>query len=125
QQELFTENVHLLTYPLHDVGAAAAQVRALLDDPPRQQALRQAALACINAGHRARHRAQEFTRHLHTWYQAKGQQECKNRQKHANAIRKQWLRMPYLLFAENISHPMLQQAYVRAAQGHFGQTENF
>lgn len=119
QQELFTENVHLLTYPSNDVAAAAAQVRRLLADENLQQSLRAAGLACIDAGHRASHRAVDFTRRIQAWYAGQGRQRSQQRRKHAPRLLQQWLRMPYLLFAEHLSHPLLQRAYVRASQGTF------
>lgn len=118
-QELFTKNVHLLTYPANDVQAAAAQLREILADPLRQANMRRAALASIDAGHRACHRAQEFTRKIQAWHNEKGQQSIQERRRQAQNIRKRWLRIPYLLFAENLSHPVLQQAYVQASQGRF------
>lgn len=118
--ELFTDNVHLLTYPPNNVQAAATQVLGILADPVRLENMRGAALTCIDSGHRACHRAQEFTHKMQAWHTKKGLQRCQQRQSQAQSIRKQWLRMPYLLFAENISHPLLQQAYVQAAQGCFG-----
>lgn len=119
--ELFTENVHLLTYPPQDVGAAAAQIQALLADPPRQSALRHAALACIDAGHRASHRARAFSHNIRAWYDGPGRERSQQRRRMAPTLRTLWLRMPYLLFAENLSQPVLQQAYVQAAQGCFGE----
>lgn len=118
-RDLFTENVHLMTYAPNDAHAAAAQVRDILADPLRQENMRRAALECIDNGHRACHRAQEFTRKIRAWHNEKGLQRRLERQSQAPNIRKQWLRMPYLLFAENISHPVLQQAYLQAAQGCF------
>lgn len=119
--ELFTENVHLLTYPPQDVRAAVAQIQALLVDPPRQRAMRRAALACVNAGHRASHRAMAFSHKIQAWYAGPGRERSQQRRRMAPALRKLWLRMPYLLFAENLSQPVLQQAYVQAAQGNFGE----
>lgn len=119
QGELFTENVHLVTYPSNDVAAAAAQARRLLADQERQQALRTSGLACIDAGHRAQHRAAAFTHRIHEWYAGEGKVASLRRRKEAPRLVQQWLRLPYMLFAEHLSQPLLQQAYVQAAQGKF------
>lgn len=119
QDTLFTAGEHLLTYPQYDVEAAAAQVLDVLKQPHKQEALREAGLAAVNAGHRASHRAQEFTQKIQALYTIQGRECVAHRQQHAKSIRKLWLRMPYLLFAQNLTQPVLRQAYVEAAQGLF------
>lgn len=119
QQELFIESVHIMTYPPEDAVAAAAAVRQLLADEAKQQSMRAAGLACIDAGHRASHRAIDFTRRIHEWYAGQGKARIKHRRQNAPRLVQQWLRMPYLLFAEHIPHPALQRAYVQASQGKF------
>lgn len=118
QHELFTENV-LMTYPLGDAAAAATAVRQLLADEAKQQSMRAAGLACIDAGHRASHRAMDFTRRIHGWYAGQGRARTERRRQDAPRLIQQWLRMPYLLFADHIRHPVLQRAYVQASQGKF------
>ena len=118
--ELFVDGEHLVGYAPDDVGDALFRIGLLLKNPELMTYIGETALAEINAGHRARHRAQAFTDHLcDLWMQDAGALIAA-RQARAAAIREECLKMPYLLWAEELAEPALRQAYLAAARGNFG-----
>jgi hypothetical protein len=111
--DLFQNGVHLVTYEPDDVQDAARRIQALLANPLKRSLLRTAGLAAIDAGHRAKHRAEELSRLLRAYPRARIQE----RRQRAAHIRKQWLRIIYLHMAETEAHPRMRDAYLKAAQG--------
>jgi glycosyltransferase involved in cell wall biosynthesis len=109
--ELFQDGVHLVTYDPDDVRDAARRIQALLANPLRRSLLRAAGLAAVDAGHRARHRAEEFSRLLRAY----PQRDIQERRQRAVRIREQWLRIIYLHMAEAEAVPRMREAYLRAA----------
>lgn len=114
--DMFTDNEHCVLYTPHNAADAVAKVRALLADPARRQRIAAAGLATVDAGHRAHHRAQSFMEKLERLY-PHAHENIRKRQARAPTLRREYLRMPYLLWAKEIAHPSLQQAYLNAARG--------
>jgi glycosyltransferase involved in cell wall biosynthesis len=113
--DLFQDGVHLVTYAPDDVRDAARHIQALLADPLRRSLLRAAGLAVIDAGHRARHRAEELSRLLRVY----PRRSIQERRQLAACIREQWLRIIYLHMAEAETAPRMREAYLRAANAGF------
>ncbi len=116
QSELFQDGVHLTLYKQNDVQDALAKIRALLDDAPRRERLASAGLAEINARHRARHRAATFTEHMRPLLAQKETIVSARRAKAAD-IRRHCLKLPYLLWAQEMADEKVKQQYVAAASG--------
>jgi spore maturation protein CgeB len=114
--DLFQDGVHFVAYDPDDVRDAAQRLQKLLANPLKRSMLRAAGLAAIDAGHRARHRAEELSRLLRAY----PRQLVQERRQRAIRIRKQWLRVIYLHMAEVEADPRLREAYLQAAQGAFG-----
>ena len=83
--------------------------------------MRQAALACIDGGHRAVHRARAFSDRVRALLTSDPQCVARRRGR-AVAIRKDSLRLPYLHWAEELRSTGLSDAYLAAAKGEFGLT---
>jgi hypothetical protein len=111
--DLFQDGVHLVTYEPDDVQDAARRIQALLANPIKRSLLRIAGLAAIDAGHRAKHRAKELSSLLRAYPRPRIQE----RRQSAARIREQWLRVIYLHMAETEAHPLMREAYLKAAQG--------
>ena len=133
--DLFTEGEHMLCYAADtsDAGAgvavaeaadqAAAQVRYLLEHPDAATRMGQAALACIDGGHRAVHRAEAFSRGIRDLL-ARDPQIVARRRSKAGAVLKDYLRLPYLHWADQLRSTGLSRAYLAAARGEFGQPDH-
>ena len=126
--ELFVEGEEIACYAPHDADDAAARLRALLAAPERMEALRRAGLAAVDARHRAVHRARAFTEHLRAFLEEERRSLVARRRQRAAAIRQQALRLPCLLWAEDLSASpdpavrALRAAYLEEArQGYGGQ----
>jgi len=129
--DLFVEGEHLRCYAADtddngggvavDVAAdqAVAQIRYLLEHPEAAERMGQAALACIDGGHRAVHRAESFSRSVRELL-ARDPQIVSRRRSRAGAIRRQCLRLPYLHWAEELRSTGLGEAYLAASKGEFG-----
>lgn len=116
--EMFVDGEHLSMYAPHDAGDAALRIRELLADPARAERMAQAGLAAVDAAHRARHRAAAFTERL--WaLEKEAAALIARRRAQAPQIRQQWLRVPYLLLAEQMPSPSLRKAYLEASGGVF------
>lgn len=118
QDELFQDGVHLTLYRQNDVQDALAKIRALLDDPARRERLARTGLAEIDAHHRARHRAQAFTEHMRPLLAQKDAIVSARRARAAD-IRQHCLKLPYLLWAQEMSDEKIKQQYLAAASGRF------
>lgn len=127
--ELFAEGEELVCYAPHDAADAAARARELLGDPQRMARLRQAGLAAVNAGHRAGHRARAFSERLLALSDEDCRQLIARRRQRSDAIRRQCLRLPCLLWADTLSADpdgaaqSLRAAYLAASRGRFGRPE--
>ena len=113
--DLFQDGVHLVTYRQDDARDATDRIRELLANPHQRSLLRTAGLAAIDAGHRSRHRTEEFSRLLRAWPQSR----IRERRQRAVSIREQWLRIIYLHMAETEADPTMRAAYLQAARGVF------
>ena len=71
-------------------------------------------LAKVNAGHRADHRARAFTESIRP---LPARHLVEERLRQAEMIRQSYLRLIYLLWAEESHIPSLQKAYVLASRG--------
>ncbi len=132
--DLFTEGKHMFCYapdtadglatdgttvqPDVSVHEAAAHIRFLLAHPEVARRTGLEALAAVNAGHRAIHRAQAFSRKMqallpHT------RAITTRRRGLAAAIRESSLRLLYLHWAEQVGNTVLREAYLEAACGRF------
>ena len=131
--DLFTEGEHLRCYAADtcDSGACAsveqaadeavAQVRHLLDHPGEAERMGRAALECIDNTHRAVHRAEAFSHAVRELF-ARDPHIVARRRSKAGAVRKEYLRLPYLHWAEELGATGLSEAYLAAARGEFGLT---
>lgn len=129
--DIFAEGEHMLCYGADTAengsiadaataaGEAVAQVRYLLEHPDVAARMRQAALACIDGGHRSAHRARAFSDRVRALLTSDPQCVARRRG-NAAAIRKDYLRLPYLHWAEELRSTGLSEAYLAAARGEFG-----
>lgn len=99
---------------------AVAQVRYLLEHPHEAECMGRAALECIDNAHRAVHRAESFS-HAVRQLLARDPHIARRRST-AEAVRKQYLRLPYLHWAEELGGTGLSEAYLAAARGECGLT---
>lgn len=118
--ELFVDGEHLVTYASEDAIDAAAKINFLLGDRELVNYIAETGMELVNAKHRALHRAHAFTDFLCDVWMNDPQDVVDARRAQAAEIREQWLRVPYLLLAKEINYPLLQQAYLDAAQGKWG-----
>jgi hypothetical protein len=112
QQELFRDGVHLRTYPPDDAHAAARAALDLLAADPLRRTLAENGLAAVDAGHRSRHRAQNFLEKID---KMDVQKTIDRRLQQAPAIHDRYLRLLYLLHAETSSGPYLRETYLKEA----------
>lgn len=117
--DLFENGVHMLEYEPDNAEDAAAKINYLLEHQDERQEMEQAAVAAIDASHREIHRARQFTGNIRA-LAAQGTSEIiARRRKNAKQICRQYLSLPYLLWAEQIDDANIQAAYVAAARGEF------
>lgn len=130
--ELFTEGEHMLCYAPdtrdgsppdaaamgNAVSEALAHIRFLLAHPQRAARMGQAALAAVNGGHRALHRARAFTGHVRELLPYAAALTARRRAA-AGAVRQRCLRLLYLHWAEETPSGGLRKAYLAAAGGTF------
>ncbi len=122
---LFREGEHLAVYSPVDaqdeakleeaVRSAENVIRHLLADPAYRNRLAANGLREVNIRHRAMHRAKALSGLLN----GLPSNTVALRRKEAENIRKQWLRLFYLLLAKNMPLPLLVEAYTNAALGRF------
>lgn len=127
--DLFAEDEELVCYTPHDADDAAARLRELLAAPEHMAELRRAGLAAVDARHRAIHRARAFSERLRAFSAEEWRGLVESRRRRAAAIRQQVLRLPCLLWAEDLaSSPdpavrALRAAYLAEARtGYTGQS---
>jgi len=119
---LFEDGVHLCTYPQGDAKEAAKVIQCLLDNPEKQDQMRQAALSVINNKHRDIDRVREFSFKIRAYYADGGQERMLRRRSEAHIILKDWLKLPYLLFAKNADDDKIRNFYMDAAQGKYNKS---
>lgn len=117
--DLFTNGVHMLEYESDNVGDAADKINYLLQNPHIRAQMEKEAAKAIDKGHREIHRAQTFTAKMQKLVSQGANEIIARRRKNAKVIRRQYLSLPLLLWAEQISDSNLQSAYVAAARGEF------
>ncbi|MDR2819387.1 MAG: glycosyltransferase [Desulfovibrio sp.] len=117
--DLFTDGEHLLTYSPDAVESALSKINFLLQHEDIADNMGKAALDRINTAHRARHRAQAFTEFLRGLSAQDASALIDARLARTEQIRKQYLKLPYLLWAGEMPTPDLGQAYLAAAKGCF------
>ena len=116
--DLFTDGEHLTIYRPNDVDDALNKINALLGDPARCERLARAGLELVDTKHRAHHRAAQFTANMQPLLaNAKGIVAA--RRAKAATIRQHCLKLPYLLWAQEMPDDTLKQRYCAAAAGHF------
>lgn len=115
--ELFVDGEHLVMYAPDDAVDAAMKINFLLADAELANYIAQTGMALVDGKHRAVHRAQAFTDFMCDMWMHDPQGMVAARRAKAQEIRQRWLRMPYLLLAGEIQYPLLQRAYLAAAQG--------
>lgn len=120
--ELFVDGEQLVMYAPDTPEDAATKIKLLLDDPELTAYIAEKGLHCVNANHRARHRAETFTDRLCDIWMDDPSGMVMARQAAAAEIRERWLRMPYLLLAEKLPFPLLKKAYLEATKGLFGRS---
>lgn len=112
--EFFTPGEDLFTYPQNDMPALTSLLEHLLTVPELCASVAASGLAKVNAGHRAVHRARAFTESIRA---LPARHLIEDRLRHAEMIRQSYLRLIYLLWAEESHVPSLQKAYVLASRG--------
>jgi glycosyltransferase involved in cell wall biosynthesis len=110
--DLFEDGRDLLLYEPDDIDNLVEVVRAALSDPERCAQIAAAGLTKVDAAHRARHRARDFTARLRGLPQG----IVAERRAQAEDIRRTYLRLIYLLLAEQMPSPLLREAYLAAAR---------
>lgn len=100
--ELFAEGEEIACYTPHDADDAAARLRELLASPERMEALRRAGLAAVDARHRAIHRARAFSERVRAFSEEERRSLVAHRRQRADAVRQRALRLPCLLWAEDM-----------------------
>lgn len=116
---LFEDGVHLYTYPSGNAKEAANIIQGLLDNPHKQEQMRQDALSAINNKHRQVDRAREFSSRIRHYYANGGYERMLKRRKDANFILRNWMKMPYLFFAKKNGNGGLSDYYYAAAIGKY------
>ncbi len=115
--EIFTSNVHLLSYDRHNIQDAVTKIKMLLTNEDKRNSLATKGFKLVDTAHRAKHRAKLLADFLHELGKDYQQQCIKKRRKYAADIRKQWLRAPYLLLAQTDIDDNFRKAYLDAAKG--------
>ncbi len=129
-EALFTPGRDLLLYELHggasgtyagvaaEVDAACGVLEGALADESHCRSIAAQGLALVNAGHKAAHRAEAFTRRLEPLLENRENIIAK-RMRNAARIRESALKMLYLLHAQNSGDAWRKKAYLQAATGAF------
>ncbi|MDR3357591.1 MAG: glycosyltransferase [Desulfovibrio sp.] len=117
---LFVDGEHLVGYVPDDVDDALRRIDFLLKNPDIVRHIGAAALEKIDAAHRARHRARNFTDFLRDVRMRDSGSLVAARCASAGVLRETYLKLVYLLWAYDVTHPPLKEAYLAAARGHFG-----
>lgn len=112
--DFFTPGEDLFTYSPGDMPGLVSLLEHLLTVPKLCEAVAASGLAKVNAAHRAEHRAAVFTEKINA---LPAHHLIEDRLAHAALIRQNYLRLIYLLWAEETHISGLQEAYVRAAKG--------
>ncbi len=112
--DFFAPGEDLFTYNLGDLPGLVKLLEHLLAMPELCEAVAASGLAKVNAGHRAIHRAQDFSQTVRTMHT---RHIIEDRLRHADMIRQSYLRLIYLLWAEETEISALRMAYVQAAKG--------
>ena len=112
--DFFTPGEDLFTYPPGDMPALISLLEHLLNVPELCEAVAASGLRKVNAGHRALHRAKAFTERLRA---LPVRHIIEERLRQAEMIRHNYLRLIYLLWAEECHTPALREAYLKAAKG--------
>ena len=112
--DFFVPGEDLFTYNLGDLPGLAKLLEHLLTVPELCESVAASGLAKVNAGHRAIHRAQDFSQTIRA---LPGRYIIEDRLRHADMIRQSYLRLIYLLWAEETDNSALKMAYVQAAKG--------
>ena len=120
--QLFVDGEHLVGYAPDDVGDALFRIDILLKNPDLVRHIGSAALEKIDAGHRARHRAQTFTDFLCDIWAQGPEALVTARQAKAQYLRETHLKLVYLLWAQDMGMPSVKEAYLAASRGNFGPT---
>lgn len=111
---LFAEGRELFTYPPGDARAVAAKARVLLRNPDLCARTAAAGLAAVDAGHRAKHRAQALAR----WLDSLDLPALvAARLARADSLFRETLRPLYLHAAEGYPAGDMPQRYLAAARG--------
>lgn len=113
QSRLFTEGVHMATYPPDDPDHLVARACALLDDAPAREAMGRAASDEIDARHRPHHRAHTLAEALN----ALPRDAVAQRLARARAIHAKYLRLVYLHWAEASDDPVRRARFLAAGTG--------
>lgn len=119
-EKLFVDGEHLVGYAPDDAGDALYRIRFLLERPDLIRYIGETALAEVNDKHRAHHRAQAFTDRLCDLWMQGAEELVAARRARAEAVRGEFLRVPYLLWAQEVPQEELKEAYLAAAKGQFG-----
>lgn len=110
QSLLFENNTHLVTYPPNDVDRLIEIVCELLDDKERRERIARNGLNEINAHHLPEHRAQTLADLLEN----QRMDQVATRLQDLKYIRKKYLRLVYLHWAEAMADTPLGEIYLKA-----------
>ena len=118
QDELFRDGTHCLLYTPDDVDAASACIRRLLADDTLRSSLARNGLAAVDSAHRATHRAKAFTEHVSRFW-PEHEEIIAERRSRARMIRRDYLKLIYLLWAREFEDEAVRFAYLSHATGNF------
>lgn len=117
-ENLFVDGEHYVGYRPDDAGDAAYRVNYLLEHPDLVAHIGRCGQEAVDAAHCASHRAWEFTDHIFNLASQDMAGSIAARRQKADAIRRQCLAVPYLLFERGVKTQ--GAAFAAAAQGKFG-----
>ncbi|MBO4369513.1 MAG: glycosyltransferase family 1 protein [Desulfovibrio sp.] len=115
QDMLFKEGIHFLLFDPEKPGDCLKAILHLLEDDSHRVSLGKNGLKAIDEAHRASHRALSFTEHLRKLWPDRKEIIAQRRAK-APFIRKNFLRLPYLLWAKEIKDDTIRGRYLAYAQ---------
>lgn len=120
QQELFTEGEHFRVFDAASPQDAAAGITALLADDAARRSVAAKGLAAVDAAHRDTHRAAKLAAVLRALDGESREKLVAARLAKADWIRRMYLRVLLLLWAEQREETQLRQGWLLAAQGRYG-----
>ena len=115
QSDLFQDGEEMLCFDPEKPEEALAGIQRLLNDTALCRHLEEKGLEAIDRAHRASHRAKTFTEKLQS-LAPQAAEIIAQRQAEASKIRQTYLKLPYLLWANEMADPAMKASYLAAAR---------